>query len=234
MERAPLRPVPARPAGPVDPVAAIREVGAALPALRPLEARAFALVALADRPRPMVAEVLGIEVQELSPLLAAARKELRQTITPLPGSGWCERAEGLISDRLDGVLADTDVRRLDVHLRNCSRCVEHERRLVQATDALIIGLGGRPAPSAGVPAPLVEAPRADDGGEESVPAPAPAAPVAAPTENQIVAAAEVLVTKRTRSQIAATVVWNSMIAISILLALVTIGVTIIGILGGHL
>ena len=91
---------------------------------------------------------------ELGRLLAAARKELRQTVVTLGGSGWCERAEGLISDRLDGVLAGTDVRRLDVHLRNCSRCVEHERRLVQATDALVIGLGGRPAPVAGAPAPL--------------------------------------------------------------------------------
>ena len=43
-----------------------------------------------------------------------------------------------------------------------------------------------------------------------------------------------LVTKRTRGQIAAAVVWNSMVAISILLAIVTIAVAIIGILGGHL
>ena len=92
MERAPLRPVPARPAGPVDPAAAIVEVDATLPALSPLEARAFALVALADRPRPYVAEVLGIEEQEIGALLAAARKELRQTITPLPGAaGASER-----------------------------------------------------------------------------------------------------------------------------------------------
>ena len=43
-----------------------------------------------------------------------------------------------------------------------------------------------------------------------------------------------LVTKRTRGQIAAAVVWNSMVAISILLALVTIAVALVGILGGHL
>ena len=140
MERAPLRPVPARPAGPVDPAAAIREVTAVLPTLAPLEARALALVALADRPRPQVADLLGIEEQQLGAVLAAARKELRQTITPLSGSGWCERAEGLISDRLDGAVLDRDARRLDVHLRNCPRCVEHERRLVQATDALLAGV----------------------------------------------------------------------------------------------
>ena len=113
--------------------------------------------------------------------------------------------------------------------------MEHERRLVQATDALVIGLGGRPAPVAGAPAPLVEAPPADDGDEEAVaPAAPPATPLCPPTENEIAAAAEVLVTKRTRGQIAAAVVWNSMVAISILLALVTIAVAIIGILGGHL
>ncbi len=163
MERAPLRPVPARPAGPVDPAAAIREVGAVLPALRPLEARAFALVALADRPRPQVAEVLGIDERELGPLLAAARKELRQTITPLAGSGWCERAEGLISDRLDGALPERDARRLDVHLRNCPRCVEHERRLVQATDALLAGVAPlRPRSGPGAAAYGADAPVPED------------------------------------------------------------------------
>jgi Putative zinc-finger len=211
----------------------VREVASWLPALDPPAAQALALVVLAERPRSDVAISLGVSEDELGSLLAAARKELRQTMVTLGGSGWCERAEGLISDRLDGVLADSDVRRLDVHLRNCARCVEHERRLVQATDALVIGLGGRPAPAPTAPAPLVEAPPAHDGGEEAtLPAPQ-AVPPAPPTENQIAAAAEVLVTKRTRAQIAAAVVWNSMIAISLLLALVTIAVTIIGILGGH-
>jgi hypothetical protein len=234
MERAPLRPVPARPPGPVDDATALNEVASWLPALDERAARALALVVLAERPRAEVAESLGVSGDELRTLLAAARKELRQTVVTLVGSGWCERAEGLISDRLDGVLAATDVRRLDVHLRNCSRCVEHERRLVQATDALVIGLGGRPAPVAGAPAPLAEAPPAHDGIEE-IAAPAPeVAPVAPPTESQIAVAAEVLVTKRTRGQIAAAAVWHSMVAISILLAIVTIAVTIIGILGGHL
>jgi hypothetical protein len=232
----------------VDPATAVNEVWSWLPELDEPDARALALVVLAERPRAEVAVSLGVTAEELGRLLAGARKELRQTVVTLGGSGWCERAEGLISDRLDGVLEDTDVRRLDVHLRNCSRCVEHERRLVQATDALVIGLGGRPAPSAGAPAPLVEAPRADDGGEEAAgpdagaeatggshsATAASAATPAPPTDNQIAAAAEVLVTKRTHGQIAAAVVWNSMIAISILLALVTIGVTIVGILGGHL
>ncbi|HEX2416179.1 MAG TPA: zf-HC2 domain-containing protein [Thermoleophilaceae bacterium] len=62
-----------------------------------------------------------------------------------PGSGWCERAERLISDRLDGELRSREVLFLDVHLRNCPRCVEHERRLVQASDALLVRAGERPA-----------------------------------------------------------------------------------------
>jgi hypothetical protein len=233
MEHAPLRPVPSRPPGPVDPATALNEVASWLPELDPPAARAFALVVLAERPRAEVAESLGVSGHELGTLLAAARKQLRQTVVTLGGSGWCERAEGLISDRLDGELADTDERRLDVHLRNCARCVEHERRLVQATDALVIGLGGRPAPVAGAPASLVEAAPAHDTGEEDI-APAPPATPVPPTENQIAAAAEVLVSRRTRGQIAAGVVWNSMVAISILLAIVTIAVTIVGILGGHL
>jgi hypothetical protein len=244
MERAPLRPVPARPAGPVDPAAAIQEVGAALPALTPLETRAFALVALADRSRPQVAELLGIEPREIGALLAAARKELRQTITPLPGSGWCERAEGLISDRLDGAVPERDARRLDVHLRNCPRCVEHERRLVQATDALLAGvapLAPRPGPAL-PPTELTPAEVAPTelSPAEPVPVPedtaltdAPDAP-APPSPDQIAAAAEVLVTTRTRRQLAAAVTWNAMIAIALILTIASIAAIIAGILGAQL
>ena len=250
MERAPLRPVPARPAGPVDPAAAVREVATALPALDPLQVRALALVALADRPRPEVAELLGIEGRELGELLAAARKELRQTLTPLSGSGWCERAEGFISDRLDGVVREPDERRLDVHLRNCPRCVEHERRLVQATDALLSGIApARPRPALPVgDAPLAAVPPEDfEAGapEEATPAePAPAesvepptklVPVAAepaePTSDQIAAAAEVLVTVRTRRQLAAAITWNAMIAIAVLLTVASIALIVAGALG---
>jgi hypothetical protein len=245
MERAPLRPVPARPAGPVDPAAAVREVVAALPALAPVEARALALVALADRPRPQVAGVLGIEEQELGVLLAAARKELRQTITPLGGSGWCERAEGLISDRLDGVVLERDARRLDVHLRNCPRCVEHERRLVQATDALLAGVAP-PAPRRGdAMPPTALVPLGGDVVEEDEPAaPAPGASAApgppasaAPgpaAGDQIAAAAEVLVTTRTRRQLAAAVTWNAMAAIALILTIASIALIVAGILGAHL
>jgi Putative zinc-finger len=234
MERAPLRPVPARPAGPIDPATAVREVGAWLPTLPPLTAGALALVVLAERPRAEVADTLGVAEAELGALLASARKELRQTLVVLGGSGWCERAEGLISDRLDGALANRDARRLDVHLRNCTRCVEHERRLVQATDALVAGAGGlarSPALTGDEPpAPLVEAPPPDDSGEEAAAPPGPGAAAS----NEIAAAAEVLVARRTRHQIATAVVWNSLIALAILLTLATIALTIAGILGAEL
>jgi hypothetical protein len=296
MEHAPLRPVPARPAGPIDPATALRDVSSWLPILGPEAARALALVVLAERPRAEVASTLRVSEEELGELLAEARKELRQTLVVLGGTGWCERAEGLISDRLDGPLADRDARRLDVHLRNCSRCVEHERRLVQATDALVMGAGGR-APSPGAapavtplaeatpsgaeaptpsteapkaatpsaeapeaPAPSAEAPeaatppgeaatpsaepaRADDrieeaASEEAAPpgeeAGVPAEPALPPAEVQVAAAAEVLVAARTRRQIAGAVVWNSLIALAILLALATIALTIAGIMGAQL
>ena len=189
MERAPLRPVPSRPAGPVNPATAMREVGAWVPTLPPLAAEALALVVLSERPRTEVAGSLGVSEEELAKLLAAARKELRQTVVTLGGSGWCERAEGLISDRLDGILAGRDTRRLDVHLRNCPRCVEHERRLVQATDALVGRVSSAtrgPAP-AGEAVPLAEAAPPDDGGEEGVP-PAETAPPDDSTEEGVPAA----------------------------------------------
>ena len=233
MERAPLRPVPARPAGPVDPAAAVREVVAALPELAPIEARALALVALADRPRPQVAGVLGIEEKELGALLAAARKELRQTITPLGGSGWCERAEGLISDRLDGVVLERDA-----------------RRLVQATDALLAGVAPLASRPGGALAPTVLVPVGDDVVPENEPAleeeraledealkeatqdaPAELGP---PSSDQIAATAEVLVAARTRRQLAAAVTWNAMVAIAVILTIASIALIVAGILGARL
>jgi hypothetical protein len=263
MEHAPLRPVPSRAAGPIDAALAAREVAAALPALSPVEARALALVALAERPRAQAAALLRIDDDTLADALVTARKELRRTVTSLPGSGWCERAERLISDRLDGTpadpnpLGDRDARRLDAHLRNCPRCVEHERRLVQATDALAasIAAGLTPAPPppttapelaersaeapdpAEAPEPPAEAPDPPaEPDEPSADAPEPAEPAAehapavvAPAD--VAAAAEVLVAARTRRQVAAALTWNALIILAVLLALVTIGFTVAGILG---
>ena len=167
MDRAPLRPVPVRPSGPVSDPDAVRHVARSLPGAAERERLALALVALAGHARADVAARLGVDDTELSAALARARKELRRTVQPLPGTGWCERAERLISDRVDGPLPDRDERRLGVHLRNCPRCVEHERRLVQATDALIARLPTAPAAPYLAPAP------------EPVALPAAPAPVAA-------------------------------------------------------
>jgi hypothetical protein len=70
---------------------------------------------------------------------------------------------------------------------------------------------------------------------DAAPAPAPVepAPAAPPAHEVVAAAAEVLVAARTRGQIARAVVWNSMIAVAILLTIVTIALTIAGVLGAH-
>ncbi|HEY8769872.1 MAG TPA: zf-HC2 domain-containing protein [Thermoleophilaceae bacterium] len=155
IEPAPLRPVPRHPAGPVEPGPAADHVAARLPQLDPLPRDALTLVTLSGRTREEAAARLEVSPEELAVALARARKELRRSLWPLPGSGWCERAERLVSDRLDGPLDDVGAARLGVHLRNCPRCVDHERRLVQAIDGLVAGLAGEPEPA---PAPVPAAP----------------------------------------------------------------------------
>lgn len=188
-------------------------VAAALPGLGERERTALALVALAGTARPAAAMRLGIDEAELAGSLARARKELRRTVAALPGSGWCERAERLVSDRIDGALAPSDEPRLDVHLRNCPRCVEHERRLVQATDALMAGVA--PAPSAPelVPAkPLAKPELASINPIEPAPTPA----------------------ERTSRELASAVGWNVLIAFAVVLALAALAIAVAGALGAGL
>jgi Putative zinc-finger len=149
---------------------AVRHLASHVPAADERDRLALALVALAGHPRADVARRLGIDEEELAAALARARKELRRTVLPLPGSGWCERAERLISDRLDDALPEREERRLSPHLRNCPRCVEHERRLVQATDALIARLPTAPASPylAPAPAPMEPEPVATEPEPDSV------------------------------------------------------------------
>src|SRR3954447_7272249 len=137
VEQATLRPVPLRPAGPVDPSDALAHVARALPDLSEDAARALALIEIAGRTRDKAVEEMDISAALLGDLLYAARKSLRRSAFPLSASGWCERAEQLLSDRIDGQLKPPGPARLDVHLRNCERCVEHERRLGQARDRLV-------------------------------------------------------------------------------------------------
>src|SRR5215207_1227337 len=236
MERAPLRPVPGRPSGPVPDAAAATLVAAALPALGQHDRTALALVGLAGTARSAVEMRLGIAEEELADSLARARKELRRTLAALRGSGWCERSERLISDRIDGALAERNEARLDVHLRNCPRCVEHERRLVQATDALLAGVAPpAPRPGDAMP-PTALAPVGDDvvpEDERAAPAPRSSAAPGPPSAHQVAAAAKVLVTTRTRRQLAAAVTWNAMVAVALILTIASIALIVAGILGAH-
>jgi hypothetical protein len=137
VEQASLRPVPLRPTGPVDPAEALAHVLRALPELSEDAARALSLVEITGRTRDQAGQEMQVPADALTELLYAARKALRRSIFPLSASGWCERAERLLSDRIDGVLVPPGPARLDVHLRNCERCVEHERRLSQARERLV-------------------------------------------------------------------------------------------------
>ena len=213
MERAPLRPVPARPAGPVHPATASRALGAALPGLDDREAEALALVALAGRPRGEVAGELGVPAEELAQALANARKALRRSLLPLTASGWCERAERLISDRLDGELEDRGAARLDVHLRNCPRCVEHERRLVQATDALLASASGPPPPLPAATVPPVELAvvAATEPAASAQPAPA-----------------------RSGRQRASAAAWTLLVVVAVILAVASLALIVAGVLGADL
>src|SRR3954463_1184115 len=134
VEQASLRPVPLRPAGPVDSAEALAHVRVALPDLSEDAARALALIEIAGRTRDNAVEEMQVSADALAELLYASRKTLRRSLFPLSASGWCERAERLLSDRIDGLLAPPGPARLDVHLRNCGRCVDHERRLSQARE----------------------------------------------------------------------------------------------------
>ncbi|MBN1527782.1 MAG: zf-HC2 domain-containing protein [Thermoleophilaceae bacterium] len=152
MDYAPLRPVPLAPAGPVDLDRAVEHVSSRIPGLGEAHAKALALVVIAGSERPAAAAGLGIPEADLGRLLASARTALRRTVRPLEGAGWCLRAESLLSDRLDGALGDSGAGRLGVHLQNCPRCAEHERRLIQAQNSLVAAFGREP--STAVPAEL--------------------------------------------------------------------------------
>jgi putative zinc finger protein len=170
VEQATLRPVPLRPVGPVDPSEALAHVLGALPDLSEDAARALSLIEIAGRTRDTALEEMQISGELLAELLYSARKALRRSIFPLSASGWCERAERLLSDRIDGALVPPGPARLDVHLRNCERCEDHQRKLVQAREQLVrefidahphtagAGPAERPAATLRVVAPLVVEP----------------------------------------------------------------------------
>ena len=225
----------------MDPDDAVRHVAERLPALDPAAGAALALVEVAGRPRAEAAEHAGTTAEEIGELLAVARKALRRSVEPLPGSGWCERAERLISDRLDGALEPPGPQRLDVHLANCSRCVEHEVRLAQATEALLRAFVERQpraetAPERGPETAAVEAPAP----ELTVVPPASDEPPAArePREKPEAAPAAAVpsapaVSRRLGERLVA-LAWHGLFALTVVLAAITVVVAVIGILGGEL
>jgi putative zinc finger protein len=261
MEGTPLRSVPTRPAGPVGRPQALAVVEKRLPDLAPPARRALALVALVGVSREQTARELGVPPAELSRLLASARKALRRTLEPLPSGGWCERAERLISDRLDGELEPRSGRRLDAHLPACERCQTHERRLVQAHDELVAALdSARPVvpelrlvegPKALMPGPppaaepVVAEPdvaAADvaepDGAAADVaepdaaePAATPEPPVAEPAVTEDLPAELAAVVERSLERRIAALVWQLAFALAVLLAVATVVITVLGATG---
>lgn len=210
-----LRPVPSRPHGPVDPAEARAFVAAALPSVDEAAVLAFSSVVFAGLPR---SEVPGLSPEEVSAALTRARKEVRRAAWPLPGSGWCERAERLVSDRLDDCLGDS--RLLEAHLANCERCVEHERRVVQEQDALVAAFSATQ--------PVLS--------PSSVSVPEPPAlrvieePVAAPPA---VVSQESASGQREPLSIA-TLAWGALAVLALLLTLATIALVVAGALGAGL
>jgi hypothetical protein len=226
MNGAPLRPVPSRPSGPVEPDEALRHLRTRLPALDERATKALALVALAGRSRADAATEAKLGAEELADALARGRKALRRSLHPLPGSGWCERAERLISDRLDGALESPGSARLEVHLLNCPRCVEHERRLAQATDLLVASFVGEREGGAGKPAQEKTA-SAPDSGARSPDLKVVAAGQAADSSSD-------RPTRRTPGAVLATLAWSGLIALAVLLAVAGAVLVVVVALGAEL
>jgi hypothetical protein len=241
MEHAPLRPVPTRPAGSVDPGDAARHVASSLPGLDDLAATALALVALVGRSRSEAAEAAGLDAQALGEALARARKALRRSMFPLPGSGWCERAERLVSDRLDDALEAPAPARLEVHLRNCPRCVEHERRLVQATDAMVAAFAPAPVPASAPAAapPLTVVKRAAAPAPAVLPFGQPVRPAAPRTPEPTPVAAEPVAPRAPQPlvrgpRVATAIAWNILLVVAVILAVAAVAIAVAGALGASL
>jgi putative zinc finger protein len=198
-----------------------------LPGLDERATRALALAALAGRSREEIAGEVGDDVGET---LARGRKALRRSLFPLPGSGWCERAERLISDRMDDALLPPGPARLEVHLRNCDRCVEHERRLAQATDLLVASFVERHPAVAPEPEPETEPAEPAPAAPLRVVEPPPARAEPPPKEEK---RAELALMARARVSLAG-VAWSALLVIAVLLTLATVAITVLGILGGQL
>lgn len=113
-----------------------RHVFGLLGDLPAVERRVLALLELADVDRAGAARDAGLDEQALSAAAARARKALRRTRKPLVSGARCDRAEVLLSDRLD-IGLDRHARKwLEIHLARCPRCAEHEALLAEAREEL--------------------------------------------------------------------------------------------------
>jgi hypothetical protein len=216
----PLHSVPARPDRPVDPPRAIEHVAATLPDLDEPARIALALVELAGRSRSDVAAERGVAEAELGVQLARARKALRRTVAPLPGTGWCERSERLISDELDGDLAPREIKLLETHLSRCERCVDHERKLAAARNSLVETVPVEAPPLTVVepaPTPEPEPEPNPDADPKSEQAESIADPPPLPVEPE--------------RALGAAIFWGSLIAISVLLTVASVVLVVLGATG---
>ncbi|MFL5825533.1 MAG: zf-HC2 domain-containing protein [Thermoleophilaceae bacterium] len=251
MDRASTSPAPWP--GTLAPRDALARVNARIPGLDEVSARALALVELAARPRSAAAPELGLSGVQLATRLAAARRALRRTVVELPGAGWCERVERLLSDRIDGALGTAGERRLHVHLESCERCAHHERALADAREQLgAAPLALLPArvPTRPAPPPAQAAPRppaklrlVEPDSVVAAEPPAPPAPAQAPPAAPPLAAPPVIAVPvgpvagpleppvRTRRDVAVDTSWHTLFALAVLLAVAAIFLTVAGATG---
>ncbi|MFL5846569.1 MAG: zf-HC2 domain-containing protein [Solirubrobacteraceae bacterium] len=123
-----------------------RHVFGLLPDLPAIERRVLALLELADADRASAAVETGLDDTALRFAAKRARKALRRDTAPLAAGARCERAELLLSDRLDAPLARQERKWLEIHLARCPRCEQHETLLATArADLLATFLAEPPA-----------------------------------------------------------------------------------------
>jgi hypothetical protein len=143
-----------------------------------IERRVLALLELAGADRDAAARDTGLDEDALRTAAASARRALRRTRKPLVSGARCDRAELLISDRLDTTLDRHARKWLEIHVARCPRCEEHETLLAEAREELRTTFLSEP--KALPPAP--EPPALDEGAAKlrlvppapnDIPAPAP-------------------------------------------------------------
>lgn len=137
-----------------------RHVFALLPELGAVERRVLALLELTEAGRAAAAADTGLDETALRFAAKRARKALRRGSAPLSAGARCERAELLLSDRLDAPLARQERKWLEIHQARCPRCAEHATRLATAREELRASFVAEPPPAPAPAPPPAPAPRA--------------------------------------------------------------------------